>query len=211
MVETGKKRLRVAVGVSGGGRSLVNLLKEQAKHSYEIVLVFSSSKDIPANDLARSAGIPLVIEDFSMKNRVAAAMTLYGALQRYSVDLVVLAGFLKLMPMDPAWSGKIINIHPALLPKFGGKGMHGHHVHEAVLESGESHSGASVHLVNERYDEGAIISQATVLVLKEDNVESLAARVFAAECKLLPWTIDAMAQGELPAATVAQLHVTHEV
>jgi folate-dependent phosphoribosylglycinamide formyltransferase PurN len=152
-----------------------------------------------------------VVEDFSMKNRVAAAMTLYGALQRYSVDLVVLAGFLKLMPMDPAWSGKIINIHPALLPKFGGKGMHGHHVHEAVLESGESHSGASVHLVNERYDEGAIISQATVLVLKEDNVESLAARVFAAECKLLPWTIDAMAQGELPAATVAQLHVTHEV
>lgn len=204
------KRMRIAVGVSGGGRSLANLIKSQRTETYEVVLVFSSSPDIGANEVAINAGIPLLIEDFSPKNRAAAASSLYAALRRHGVDLVVLAGFLKLMPIDPTWPGKIINIHPALLPKFGGKGMHGHHVHEAVIAAGEKNSGATVHFVNERYDEGAIISQISVPVSPGDSADSLAARVFAAECKLLPWTINEMAKGQLPGANVAQLSLNSE-
>jgi folate-dependent phosphoribosylglycinamide formyltransferase PurN len=118
--------------------------------------------------------------------------------------MVVLAGFLKLLPIDVNWPGKIINIHPALLPKFGGKGMHGRAVHEAVLAAGEVVSGATVHFVNEQYDEGAIISQIEVTIEKTDTVDALASRVFAAECRLLPWTIDRIAEGVLPAKHVVR-------
>jgi folate-dependent phosphoribosylglycinamide formyltransferase PurN len=188
----------------------VNLLKEQAKYSYEIVLVFSSSSDVAANELARGSGIPLLIEDFSLRNQTVAKQVLYHTLNQHDVDLVVLAGFLKLLPIDSGWKGKIINIHPALLPKFGGKGMHGHHVHKAVLAAGESHSGATVHFVNECYDDGAIISQISIPVEPHETIDTLAARVFAAECKLLPWTIDGLAKGQLPGASVAKLSFNHE-
>jgi folate-dependent phosphoribosylglycinamide formyltransferase PurN len=91
-----------------------------------------------------------------------------------------------------------------LLPKFGGKGMHGRAVHEAVLAAGEVVSGATVHFVNEQYDEGAIISQIEVTIEKTDTVDALASRVFAAECRLLPWTIDRIAEGVLPAKHVVR-------
>lgn len=200
-----EKKLKIAVGVSGGGRSLQNLLREEPKHAYEVVLVFSSSGEVAANDVALAAGLPLVIEDFSLKNHEIAKKRLYNAAREHHVDLIVLAGFLKLLPIDHTWPGKIINIHPALLPKFGGKGMHGHHVHKAVLESHEEISGATVHFVNERYDEGSIISQTTVPVMRGDTASDLAARVFAGECRLLPWTIDGLACGDLPAKGVVKM------
>jgi phosphoribosylglycinamide formyltransferase-1 len=197
-------RLKIAVGISGGGRSLRNLLVEQAKHQYEVVLVFSSSQSCLGNDIARTAGVPVFIDDFRFKNQSIVKKRLYDALRVHGVDMVVLAGFLKLLPIDVNWPGKIINIHPALLPKFGGKGMHGRAVHEAVLAAGEVVSGATVHFVNEQYDEGAIISQIEVTIEKTDTVDALASRVFAAECRLLPWTIDRIAEGVLPAKHVVR-------
>lgn len=192
-------KMRIAVGVSGGGRSLANLLEKQATLPFEVVLVFSSAPDLGANEIARRAGLPLLVEDFGLKNRDAARASLYAVLREHRVDLMVLAGFLKLLPIDPAWHGKIINIHPALLPQFGGKGMHGSRVHEAVLAAKAKTSGATVHFVNEKYDDGAIIARAEVPVLASDSPDALASRVFATECELLPWAISQMAKGELPA------------
>ena len=210
MAHPSNKKLRIAVGVSGGGRSLLNLIRVQGHHQYEVVFVFSSSEDAGANELARSFGLPLLIQDFSLKNHSQAQKTLYEQLRKHDVDLVVLAGFLKLLPVDQSWRGRVINIHPALLPKFGGKGMHGHYVHQAVLDAKEKQSGASVHFVNEQYDEGALISQIKVFVKSDDATDTLAARVFAAECLLLPWTIDGLATGALPMASVAMMPLDME-
>lgn len=194
-------KMRIAVGVSGGGRSLLNLIEKQKTQPFEIAFVFSSSPDAGANQIARNLGIPLLIENFAVKNQAVAKNSLYEALRDFKIDLVVLAGFLKLLPVDPSWARKIINIHPALLPKFGGKGMHGHQVHAAVIAAQEATSGASIHFVNERYDEGALIAQSRVPVNSNDTADILAARVFASECDLLPWTITQIAKGRLPAAT----------
>lgn len=199
-------KLKIAVGVSGGGRSLGNLVECGPQQSYEVALVFSSSPSIGANNVAKKAHLPLLIEDFSVKNQAPAKQNLYRSLVDKKIDLVVLAGFLKLMPMDPSWPGKIINIHPALLPKFGGKGMYGRHVHEAVLAAHETESGASVHFVNARYDEGRIIAQCRVPVTVGETAGSLADKVFASECDLLPWVIGELARGGLPKQETVIFH-----
>jgi phosphoribosylglycinamide formyltransferase-1 len=126
-------------------------------------------------------------------------------LEAHKIDLVVLAGFLKLFPVKDSWSGQIINIHPALLPKFGGRGMYGHNVHDAVLKAGETSSGATVHFVNAKYDEGSLIAQIKVPVMEKDTPESLSQRVFAAECQLLPAAVGGLAEGYLPKKMIAQL------
>lgn len=199
--------MRIAVGVSGGGRSLKNLLARQKNLPFEVVLVFSSGEDVAGNQLVRELGIPLAVMNFGAKNREQTKTLLYEAFQHHRVDLVVLAGFLKLLPVDSTWKNKIINIHPALLPKYGGKGMHGIHVHEAVIAAGERESGASVHFVNEKYDEGAVIAQSRVEVLETDSPVMLADRVFRSEMELLPWAITKLATGELPASNVVVLNL----
>jgi len=191
-------KMRVAVCVSGGGRSLSNLIRRQREMPFEIGLVVSSGLEIGANKITLDAGLPLIVLDFAAKNQRTAKETLYKEMNRYKIDLVLLAGFLKLFPVDPAWTGKIINIHPALLPKFGGKGMYGANVHNAVIAAGERVSGATVHFVNEQYDEGETIAQALVDVRPGDAPEALADRVFEAECNLLPWVLGQMASGALP-------------
>lgn len=110
----------------------------------------------------------------------------------YRPDLIVLAGYLKLIPQEfiQAFEGKIINLHPALLPAYGGKGMYGNHVHQAVLEAGENQSGITIHEVNERYDEGKIIFQATCPVFPDDTTETLAERIHQLEHQHLPEQID---------------------
>lgn len=108
---------------------------------------------------------------------------LLAAMRELDVDMVCLAGFMRLLPAEvlSSYPNRVLNIHPALLPKFGGKGMYGHHVHEAVLASGDTESGCSVHFVTEQYDEGAVILQRKVPVLPDDTPESLAARILAEE------------------------------
>lgn len=176
--------MRLAVCVSGRGSNLMALLEAlSGSRAAEVVLVLSNRADAPALLRARERGIPgEAFTDFrngeEWRERLA----------RHRVDLVVLAGYLKLVPAEviSAYRGRIINIHPALLPDFGGPGMYGHHVHEAVLKRGDRVSGATVHLVDEDYDRGEILGQARVPVLPGDTPDSLARRVLAAEHRLLP-------------------------
>jgi folate-dependent phosphoribosylglycinamide formyltransferase PurN len=191
---------RIVVAISGGGRSLSNLLAKQSTLRFEIVGVVSSNPSCSGNTIATHAGLPLRVLDFG-KNRDPQLSGLISAwLDEVGANGVVLAGFLKFWPKLPAWNDRIINIHPALLPKFGGAGMYGSNVHKAVISQGELISGATVHLVDEIYDHGRIISQVEVSVDSSDTAESLANRVFEAECDLLPKTIDRLAAGELPLA-----------
>lgn len=195
------QKTQIAVAVSGGGRSLKNLLAHQATAPWTVACVVSSSPDCGAVGLAREHHIPLFTGDFSKSRRDETRRELAAFLEQHQIKWIVLAGFLKLFPTLDAWQNHVINIHPALLPKFGGKGMHGHHVHEAVLAAKESVSGATVHFVNERYDEGAAIARIEVAVKPSDTPDDLAARIFAAECQLLPWTITELCAGRLPLAS----------
>ncbi len=174
--------VRVAVLVSGGGTNLQTLL-DQLRNSpvARVVRVISNRPDAAALQRARRADIPTtVLRDASDAQELLAALG--------DAHLVVLAGYLKLVPgaVVSRFRGRMINIHPALLPDFGGPGMYGHRVHEAVLASGAKESGATVHFVDEAFDRGAIIAQERVPVLKGDTPETLAARVLEAEHALLP-------------------------
>lgn len=206
MVPNTQKKIKIAVGVSGSGRSLLNLIENQRSGNFSVSLVFSSTPTAGANKIADRFGIPLRVFDFSISHREQTKAELYGALEGQGIDLVVLAGFLKLLPLDRNWQNKIINIHPALLPKFGGKGMHGLRVHEAVVSSGELTTGATVHFVNEKYDEGQILAQVKVPIALEDSPEVVGQKVFHAECRLLPAVIEAIAGGRLPSRGIAQLN-----
>lgn len=187
--------MRVAVAVSGRGSNLRALLERLGDGSQaRVVLVLSDRADAPALELARSRGVRAEALDW----RSGAAWL--DLLQAENVDLLVLAGFLKLVPREviEGYRGRIINIHPALLPAFGGKGMYGIKVHEAVLQSGATESGCTVHLVDEEYDRGRILGQARVPVLPGDTAQTLAARVLEQEHQLLPAAVLAAARAGHP-------------
>ena len=174
--------VRVAVLVSGGGTNLQALL--DALHDSPIARVtrvISNRPDAGALARARRAEVPTtVLRDATDPGELQAALG--------DAQLVVLAGYLRLVHASVVarFRGRMINIHPALLPDFGGPGMHGHRVHEAVLASGAKESGATVHFVDEEFDRGAIIAQEKVPVQHGDTAETLAARVLEAEHRLLP-------------------------
>jgi len=174
--------VRVAVLVSGGGTNLQALLDTlHDSHIARIVRVISSRSDAGALERARRAGVPTtVLRDAGDPAEVLSALA--GA------QLVVLAGYLKLVhaAVVARFRGRMINIHPALLPDFGGPGMYGQRVHEAVLASGAKESGATVHFVDEEFDRGAIIAQERVPIEAGDTPDTLAARVLEAEHRLLP-------------------------
>jgi len=174
--------VRVAVLASGGGTNLQALLDTLGPDApARVVRVVTNRADAGALDRARQAGVPTtVLRD------PADAAELLSALA--DADLVVLAGYLKLVPRTAVarFRHRLINIHPALLPAFGGPGMYGRRVHEAVLASGAAVSGATVHYVDEQYDRGPIIAQRRVPVRPDDTPDTLAARVLAAEHELLP-------------------------
>jgi len=174
--------VRVAVLVSGGGTNLQALLDALQDSPFaRITRVISNRDDAGALARARAAGVPATV-----LSDPADATELLAALR--DANLVVLAGYLKLVPaaVVSRFRGRMINIHPALLPAFGGPGMYGHHVHEAVLASGAKESGVTVHFVDEAFDRGAIIAEERVPVKPGDTPESLAARVLEAEHRLLP-------------------------
>ncbi len=177
--------VRVAVLVSGGGTNLQALLDTLHDSPIaRIARVISSRPDAGALERARRAGVPTtVLRDAGDPAEVLSALT--GA------QLVVLAGYLKLVHASVVarFRGRIINIHPALLPDFGGAGMYGRRVHEAVLASGAKESGATVHFVDEEFDRGAIIAQEKVPIEAGDTPDTLAARVLEAEHQLLPRVI----------------------
>ncbi len=190
--------MRVAVAVSGRGSNLEALFARLGNgDDARIVLVLSDRAEAPALDRARERGVAAVaLQDWR------SAEEWLAALEAQSVDLLVLAGFLKLVPpvVIARYRGRVINVHPALLPAFGGKGMYGMRVHEAVLQSGAAESGCTVHLVEEEYDRGMILAQARVPVLPGDTASMLAARVLEQEHRLLPAVVLAAARAGLPVA-----------
>ena len=190
---------RVAVLASGGGSNLQSLIDAidaaGSRAPARIVLVASDRAAAGALDRARRHGIATaVIADPSDGDALNALLA------RHGVSMVVLAGYVKLVPhaVVERFAGAMVNIHPALLPAFGGPGMHGRHVHDAVLAAGVKESGATVHFVTDDYDRGAIIAQQRVAVEPNDTAESLAARVLAAEHELYPRTILALASQLTP-------------
>ncbi len=190
--------MRVAVAVSGRGSNLEALLRALgAEAPARVVLVVSNRADAGALERARSHGLPVeVLSD------PADGADWLERLARHRVDLLVLAGYLKLVPavVIARYRDRVLNVHPALLPAFGGRGMYGHHVHEAVLASGARESGATVHLVDEVYDRGRILAQGRVPVLAGDTAATLAARVLAVEHRLLPAVVLAAAVAGHPVA-----------
>jgi phosphoribosylglycinamide formyltransferase-1 len=188
--------MRVAVAVSGRGSNLEALLRTLGPEApARVVVVLSNRPDAAGLSRAAAHRVPAEI----LRDPADAAEWL-EQLERYGVDLVVLAGYLKLVPAGviARYRGRIVNIHPALLPAFGGPGMYGRRVHEAVLASGASETGATVHLVDEAYDRGAVLAQARVPVLAGDTPDRLAARVLEAEHRLLPAVILAAAAAGRP-------------
>lgn len=196
---------KVAVAVSGSGRSLKNLLEREPRTLWRVSAVISSSPTCKANKVAKEAGLPLYVGDFSHAAAAATTREIADFIRHEKIDWIVLAGFLKLFPSIPGLERCIVNIHPALLPKYGGKGMHGMHVHAAVLSNRESESGASIHFVNERYDDGKLIANIKVPVAPTDSPDTLAARVFEAECRLLPEVITRLVSRTLPEADVWEM------
>jgi len=181
---------RIAVFASGAGSNAENLIKYfSTKNSGKVVLVLSNKPHAPVLERAAKLGIESAIfdrDEFYTSEKVLKMLT------ERNVDFVVLAGFLWFIPdyLTRAFDGRIVNIHPALLPAYGGKGMYGDKVHSAVLEAGEKESGITIHYVNEIYDSGDIIFQARCSVLPGDDIHSLAARVHELEYRYFPQVVE---------------------
>ncbi|HLQ38683.1 MAG TPA: phosphoribosylglycinamide formyltransferase [Planctomycetota bacterium] len=183
MSGTAARAPRLGVLLSGGGRTLQNLIDRtgDGRLRAQIAVVIADRPEALGLERARNAGLPA----FCARDPAE----IWRLLAAHATDLVILAGYLRLLPIAPGFERRVLNIHPALLPAFGGRGMHGQHVHAAVLAAGSSESGCTVHLCNDEYDRGPILLQQRVPVLPDDTVDRLAARVFAAECVAYPTAI----------------------
>jgi phosphoribosylglycinamide formyltransferase-1 len=192
-------RLPIAVLISGGGTTLRNLitLRDANELPVDIRLVISSNPAAKGLEIAQAAGIPTLIAEKKSKSSEAYSNDIFQPCRDASVQLIVMGGFLKLVAIPPGFENRVVNIHPALIPAFCGKGLYGHYVHEAVLEYGAKVSGCTVHFVDNHYDHGPIILQKVVPVLDRDTPDTLAARVFAAECQALPEAIRMIADGKV--------------
>lgn len=192
--------LPLAVLLSGAGRTLENLLATIARGELDarVAAVIGSRPGLRGLAVAEAHGLPAVAVD---RRRYAddAAFTaaVFAALAPHAPELLVLSGFLRRLVIPPAWQGRIVNIHPSLLPAFGGRGFYGRRVHEAALAYGVKITGCTVHFVDDEYDHGPIILQRAVPVLDGDTPDRLAARVFAAECEAYPEALRLYAGGRL--------------
>jgi phosphoribosylglycinamide formyltransferase-1 len=181
--------LKIALFASGSGSNAENIIQYFAGNNhFEFPIVVSNKADAFVHQRAQKLGVPSVT--FSREDFKTGANIL-NFLKQYDIDCIVLAGFLLKVPevLINAFPDKIINIHPALLPQYGGKGMYGHHVHEAVAASGDTESGITIHYVNEHYDEGNIIFQAKCPVLHTDTPDTIAEKVHALEYEYFPKVI----------------------
>jgi phosphoribosylglycinamide formyltransferase-1 len=182
--------IHIALFASGAGSNVRKITAYfENSDQVEVALILSNRKDAPVLQFAAEKGIPTLLLD---RASFFHSTLLLERLREYRIDLLVLAGFLWLVPpyLVQAFHNRILNIHPALLPKFGGKGMYGHHVHEAVLAAGERESGITIHLVDEQYDHGSVLFQAACPVLPGDTPETLAKRVLSLEHLHYPIVID---------------------
>jgi formyltetrahydrofolate-dependent phosphoribosylglycinamide formyltransferase len=192
--------LKLAVLISGGGRTLKNFLDLAAEGNLpiDVRLVVSSNPSAGGLEFARAAGIgTAVFARRELDSDRAYGDAIFGACRDVGVDYVAMAGFMKLAPVPEDFAGRVLNIHPALIPAFCGHGMYGHHVHQAVLDYGVKVTGVTVHFVDNEYDAGPIIWQQPVPVFDDDTVESLAERVFEAEKEAYPHVLRLLAAGRI--------------
>jgi formyltetrahydrofolate-dependent phosphoribosylglycinamide formyltransferase len=192
----GQRRWRLGVLLSGSGRTLANLLAviDRGELDAEVVCVVSSRSGVRGIEIARAAGIPVeVVTRRSHPDPADHGRAVHAAVAPFAPDLLILAGYLRQIAVTPAWEGRMLNIHPCLLPQAeayaAGRGRYGDHVHEAVLAHGDAVTGATVHIVTEDYDAGPPLMQRELPVLPEDTPETLAARVVALACELYPEAI----------------------
>lgn len=181
---------KIALFASGSGTNVVNIIGYFSKsESVEVVLVISNKADAPVIQKAQNLHVPTKVISNS---QAGDSVFLIDLLSSFSVDFVVLAGYLRKIPsgLISTYSERILNIHPSLLPKYGGKGMYGEKVHQAVIENGEGESGITIHFVNEAYDEGAVVFQATTEISASDSPDTLAARIHKLEHAHFPRVID---------------------
>lgn len=180
---------KIAIFASGSGSNAENLVHYFSHHPLiEVSLVISDRKNAFVHERMKRLGVPC----FYMPATDFQNGSVLKILKEYSIDYVILAGFLKLVPTDliRAFPNRMVNIHPALLPAFGGKGMYGMHVHEAVVASGASQSGITIHFVNENYDEGEVIARFETPVLPSDTPADVAAKIHELEMKWFPVVIE---------------------
>lgn len=192
--------LKLAVLISGGGTTLRNLLAQIAARQLDarIDLVVSSSPNARGLDYAREAGIQTaVFEQKKFASLEAYSQAVFDACRTAKCDIVVMAGFLKFVTIPADFEWRVVNIHPGLIPAFCGLGFYGHHVHQAVLDYGAKLSGCTVHFVDNQYDHGPIILQRAVPVLDDDTADTLAARVFEAECEAFPEALRLIGAGRI--------------
>ena len=192
--------IRLGVLISGGGSNLRSLLKyrDAGQFAAEFPLVIASRPDCAGLKLAQEAGIRAeVVARKRFKTTEEFSELIFSLLREAEVDLVILAGFLCLIRVPPDFANRVMNIHPALIPSFCGKGLYGLKVHEAVLARGVKVSGCTVHFADNVYDHGPIIVQRAVPVLEGDTPQTLAARVFEAECQAYPEAIRLFAAARL--------------
>jgi formyltetrahydrofolate-dependent phosphoribosylglycinamide formyltransferase len=195
-----ERPIRIAALISGGGTTVLNLQQRiiAGELHAEIVRVIASRSDCAGIEKARSAGLAVdAVSRRSFASTADFSAAIFRSIVESRADLVTLAGFLSLIEIPEAYRGRVMNVHPSLIPAFCGKGFHGRHVHEAVLDRGAKVSGCTVHFADNEYDHGPIIVQRTVPVLDDDTSESLADRVFDAECKAYPEAIELFASAKL--------------
>ena len=184
------KQVKIAIFVSGGGTNCENIIRYfKDSENVATALVISNKADAPALEKAQRLDVPTQVVTKAELNDEAVMMPL---LQQYGVDFIVLAGFLPLIPnfLVERFARRIINIHPSLLPKYGGKGMWGHHVHEAVKAAGDTETGMTVHWVTPVCDGGEIIAQYKVALSPEDTADDIAAKEHVLEMKYYPQVIE---------------------
>jgi formyltetrahydrofolate-dependent phosphoribosylglycinamide formyltransferase len=191
--------IRMVVLISGGGRTLVNFI-DLIRHGQlpaTIDLVIASRHDAAGLARAAEAGIPTTVIARKGVSAEKFSEQITDAIDAVNPDLVCLAGFMCFYRIPDRYIGRVMNIHPALLPAFGGQGMYGHHVHEAVIDSGVKITGCTVHFADNEYDHGPIIVQQAVEVADSDDADSLAGKVFEAEKIAYPQAIQMFASGRL--------------
>ena len=177
-------RPRIAVLLSGSGRTLQNLLDRAGDGRLRGAIAGVAS------DRDDAFGLQRALDHGIEARHLTEASAIWSWVQELDCDLVLLCGYVKLLPIIPEFDGRVLNIHPSLLPDFGGRGMFGEHVHRAVLDAGKTESGCTVHLCDNQYDTGRVLVQARVPVYADDDASSLSKRVFDAECEAYPAAIN---------------------
>ena len=191
--------LKIAAFVSGRGSNLKSVYEKVSKEKITICAVVSDRKECLAVNFAFQNNIPVFLVNSKEKEGFISFSELIQKLKECSTDMVLLAGFLKKIPDEfvDAFENKIINIHPALLPSFGGKGMYGSNVHKAVFDSSAKVSGATIHFVDKIYDHGKIIAQRAVDIANVKDADEIASRVLQAEHEILPFVVDKFADNKI--------------